>query len=101
MKITKLDSFGEGFRVAPRKPHRETRTLGKPLTRAERKMRIIDVCIGRLEKEGFCYTSCFQSKRNKRSALDSMWRMNRAGTMNLEKVFDDEGLIIGYKVIKQ
>lgn len=101
MKITQLDSFGEGFRVAPRKPHREKRTLGKPLTRAEKKMRIIDVCMGRLERDGICYISCYSTKRNKRSALDCMWRAQRDGKMNLERVYDDEGLIIGYKLIKQ
>lgn len=101
MKITKLDNFGEGFTVTPRKPHKETRTLGKPLTREEKKMQMKEVCIGRLERDGVCYVSCFSTKRKRRSALDGMWRLNRAGTMNLERVFDEQGLMIGYKVIKQ
>lgn len=101
MKITKLDNFGEGFTVTPRKPHTENRTLGKPLTKAERSMRIIDVCKSRLEAQGVCYVSCFQSKRHRRSALDSMWRIHRDGTMNLERVFDSQGLLIGCKVVGQ
>ena len=101
MKVTQLDNYGEGFRVAPRKPHRETRTLGKPLTREEKKMQMKDVCLDRLEKDGVCYVSCFPTKRKRRSALDGMWRAHRDGKMNLERVFDEQGLIIGYKVIKQ
>lgn len=98
MKVTKLDNFGEGFRVTPRKPHRETRTLGKPLTQAEKKMRMIDVCTARLEQDGACYVSCF---RNRRNWLNVLWKINKTGAMNLEKVFDKQGLMIGYKVVKQ
>lgn len=98
MKITKLDNFGEGFRVTPRKPHKETPTLGKPLTRAEKSMRMKDVCLGRLKRDGVCYVSCF---RNKRGWLNVLWKLNKDGAMNLEKVFDKQGLMIGYKVIKQ
>ena len=98
MKITKLDNFGEGFRVAPRKPHKETRKLGKPLTRAERSMRMFDVCIARLERDGVFYVSRFQDKRK---WLSIMWKLNKTGTMKLERVYDDEGLIIGYKVAEQ
>lgn len=100
MKITKLDNFGEGFRVAPRKPHRETRTLGRPLTQKEQAMAVTQVVRNRLKKYGECEALIFTGKAH-RNALNQMRRIQVSGEMQLERVKNKSGEIIAYKVIKQ
>lgn len=100
MKVTKLDSFGEGFRVAPRKPHSASETLGTPLTRAEKSMRVIDVIRNRLDEHGICHVSIFPVK-SRRNVADQMRKIQKAGLMQLERMSDASGEVIGYKVITQ
>ncbi|WP_198333665.1 hypothetical protein [Psychrobacter namhaensis] len=100
MKITKLDNFGEGFTVTPRKPHKSDAPLGTPLTHTERAMRVTDVVKSRLERYGICHAAIFTGKA-RRNALNQMWRLNSTGAMQLERVADKSGNIIAYKVIKQ
>lgn len=100
MKITQLDNYGEGFRVAPRKPHSASETLGTPLSRAEKSMRIVDIIRSRLDQHGICHVSIFPVK-SRRSALNQMRKMQKIELMQIERMADQSGEVIGYKVISQ
>lgn len=85
MKIKKLDNFGEGFTVTPRKPHSSAETSCLPLTHKERSMRVVDVVRSRLEQHGVCHGSVF-SEKSRRHALNYMRSIHVSGLMDLERI---------------
>lgn len=97
MKITKLDNFGEGFTVTPRRPH--TVNEVKPLTREEKTKTTVKVIKGRLSDHGICHLAIFPEKSRK-NILAQFKKIQRQQVMNIEPVMIGNS-VIAYRVIEQ
>lgn len=96
MKITKMDNFGEGFRVKPRPKHKCTETI-KRLTLAEQQLPVRTAIKNRLINEGYVQVAAFREPKQVHNSIGDF--RNRLG-MKIEQVKVGSELV-GYRLIGQ
>lgn len=98
MKITKLDNFGEGFKVTPRPKHKHNKAEStKQLTLAEQQMPFLIAIENRLINDGYVQVAVF---KNTRKLYNSIFALRKRRGMNIESVKSD-GVVVGYRLIGQ